>query len=1068
MDIRLQNQSFEASNIINPLLEDGFIGQQETTDDEFDEILAQMGCDDLFHGLDILNSNPINGLSNDLFQSDSISGKLTNDNILFENSFDILNDVSFNEISSTPSSPIADNPIAVNSLNSRQSSLSEPMVLDSMTCNNIPTVKQTLGTTVANQKIQLVRPTIVQQSQQSPLMETQSQTQTAIPVNLTDLLSIIKEQQQQKQQLLMQQKVQQILIQQLKTNTQQLNKPLISVPTNNSSFKTTQSVVPPVTVAMNPTTTLLTTGPLILHQQQQKEVIDKIPIQRLSANTSTVSATIKRETQSPTTTTNDIKPNVKVFNNNNNINTNNNPIVPEKRTAHNAIERRYRSSINDKITELKNMIVGPEAKLNKSAVLRKVIEYIHYLQNTNAKLKQENMQLKLLSANNNSANSPKSQILINSSANSPEFTPPHSDCSSSASSPDQSGLNSSEPNSPLFYSSDGSRMVLCVLVFGILAFNPLGFLMSRTDPSSFNYDDGHGAGRAILNFLSGDENKWWKDVFNGSFVTSFIWFLNFFICYFFLRKALKTHNNNNCQNQQKYSIYIIQANADLKAGKIKSAKKNYILALFNITGNCLPHSLFGKIVAFLWQLFRYWLNMLYVGIWISSKDKQSDETISKLICFINCRLNSIDLVENQGKPSIMGYIHALNALNESFLIPVNSGHQSISYLLAALRFKTQSNLLARYYLHKAAKCSNEETQLFLLKSIGKRFFNKPHMNWNYSFDKSSIFVKTNFIITDALTFVSNKYRRYLIKKCILTLMNPRNGSNKDPYHSDESKPKTESVTIVNVIEELISNSKQYSDEIAFWWSQVIKLAFCWLTNDEEMAKDIKLEVPDSLRNNSLAISLLLSSKLKKYIMNKKPKDTKLIRNLLDRASYELWLSIETDQNSGVGRIHDECHQQVIEAFELLSCNWILSSRVQLWEINCSQIDYNMSRHISGFRRDLSTLRFLVQSIPSAKSKLYFFEGAYRLICGSNPLESQLFFERSLRKRRLNVGSKIICNSSDDNNILSLSDQHDFANALTLIAKYLPHCFSHPGEREGYIREANSIVDRYNKRDNVVL
>jgi sterol regulatory element-binding transcription factor 1 len=755
---------------------------------------------------------------------------------------------------------------------------------------------------------------------------------------------------------------------------------------------------------------------------------------------------------------------MKVFNNNN---TNNSPVVPEKRTAHNAIERRYRSSINDKITELKNMIVGSEAKLNKSAVLRKVIEYIHYLQNTNAKLKQENIQLKLLA--NNNANSPKSQILINTSANSPEFTPPHSECSSSASSPDQSGLNSSEPNSPLFYSSDGSRMVLCVFVLGILAFNPLGFLVSRADPTSFNYNDGHGAGRAILNFFGGDENKWWKDVFNGSFVTSFIWFLNFFICYFFLRKALKTHNNNYCKNQQKYSIYITQANADLIAGKLKSAKNNYILALFNVTGDCLPNSLFGKIVAFLWQLSRYWLNMLYVGIWISSKDNKQSDEISKLICFINCKLNSIDLVENQGKPSIMGYIHALNALNESFLIPVNSGHQSVSYLLAALRFKTQSNLLARYYLHKAAKCSNEETQPFLLKSIGKRFFNKPHMNWNYSFDKSSIFVKTNFIITDALAFVSNKYRRYLIKKCILTLMNPRNGSNKDPYHSDQSKPKPESVTIVNVIEELISNSKQYSDEIAFWWSQVIKLAFCWLTNDEKMAKDIKLEVPDSLKNNSLAISLLLSSKLKKHIINKKPKDTKLIRNLLDRASYELWRSIETDQNSGVGRIHDECHQQVIEAFELLSCSWILSSRVQLWEINCSQTDYNISRHISGFRRDLSTLRFLVQSIPSAKSKLYFYEGAYRLICGSNPLESQLFFERSLRKRRLNVGPKIICNSSDDNNTLSLSDQYDFANALLLSARYLPSdCFSCPAVREGYIREANNIVERYNKRHNVVL
>jgi hypothetical protein len=34
-----------------------------------------------------------------------------------------------------------------------------------------------------------------------------------------------------------------------------------------------------------------------------------------------------------------------------------------KRSAHNAIERRYRTSINDKIVELKNMIVGIDAKV---------------------------------------------------------------------------------------------------------------------------------------------------------------------------------------------------------------------------------------------------------------------------------------------------------------------------------------------------------------------------------------------------------------------------------------------------------------------------------------------------------------------------------------------------------------------------------------------------------------------------------------------------------------------------------------------------------------------------------
>lgn len=64
----------------------------------------------------------------------------------------------------------------------------------------------------------------------------------------------------------------------------------------------------------------------------------------------------------------------------NRINTNTHVTVPKvkevKRSAHNAIERRYRTSINDKIIELKNIVVGVDAKLNKSAILRKTIDYI--------------------------------------------------------------------------------------------------------------------------------------------------------------------------------------------------------------------------------------------------------------------------------------------------------------------------------------------------------------------------------------------------------------------------------------------------------------------------------------------------------------------------------------------------------------------------------------------------------------------------------------------------------------------------------------------------------------------
>ncbi|KAG2233875.1 hypothetical protein INT48_005216 [Thamnidium elegans] len=109
-------------------------------------------------------------------------------------------------------------------------------------------------------------------------------------------------------------------------------------------------------------------------------------------------------------------------------NTQNPPIIRQhKKTAHNAIERRYRNNINDRIAELKNAVpallyakvnktasgskrrnddeeededgeefldgVAVATKLNKATILRKATEYINHLKKTGEDIRRENQAL---------------------------------------------------------------------------------------------------------------------------------------------------------------------------------------------------------------------------------------------------------------------------------------------------------------------------------------------------------------------------------------------------------------------------------------------------------------------------------------------------------------------------------------------------------------------------------------------------------------------------------------------------------------------------------------------------
>lgn len=193
------------------------------------------------------------------------------------------------------------------------------------------------------------------------------------------------------------------------------------------------------------------------------------------------------------------------------------PKVKEvKRSAHNAIERRYRTSINSCIVELKNMVAGVDAKLHKSAILRKAIDHIRYIQNQNNKLKQENMYLKNIMTESKHG----LKDLLTSQQNASVMTPPRSDESNPSESPSHS--DSSNPSSPFCDSgmkddsddscdntsvrgmTSHSRLTLCMFMFAVFIINPFSKLLKA---NSFEKETIGESDSWRRNILSWDEGK---------------------------------------------------------------------------------------------------------------------------------------------------------------------------------------------------------------------------------------------------------------------------------------------------------------------------------------------------------------------------------------------------------------------------------------------------------------------------------------------------------------------------------------------------------------------------------
>lgn len=449
-----------------------------------------------------------------------------------------------------------------------------------------------------------------------------------------------------------------------------------------------------------------------------------------------------------------------------------------KRSTHNAIERRYRTSINDKIVELKTMLVGEGGKLNKSAILKRSIEKIHDLETENYELRLQNERMRELllaqgplTADESSLKTlllqntinPKKRRYTNSIGSGSDYgnaSPPTSDESNPSLSPTHSDTGSMSPlgndeisteidrsakrkknqmdNITSHGMSSISKLTLCAFMFAIITINPLASLLSDSPSGGANvFDETISATRRGILGADVESSNFFQNIwhqFSNSFLALVLNIILLTVCLVKLCYHSDPVMNFRSPTADKYFKQKMIADAEFDQGNASAAFIAYekCLQMFGVT---LPQSWFDLIPMTIWQFLRCCVHRLRFGQWLSRKFGRiirSDETqkdalnsAQELAIILN-RCNQIHLSQNISNGC--GLILTMYAVNMAEVARNIAPLTLIDvYLTAALRCRKNyvyffSWICSRYYFYKA---HNEASLL-----CGQRL--PPKYNWIFN------------------------------------------------------------------------------------------------------------------------------------------------------------------------------------------------------------------------------------------------------------------------------------------------------------------------------------------------
>jgi len=633
---------------------------------------------------------------------------------------------------------------------------------------------------------------------------------------------------------------------------------------------------------------------------------------------------------------------------------------------------------------------------------------------------------------------------------------------------------------------DRTRMTLCMVVFGVLLFNPFKSIIDGADGGQGAYGEYHGSSRTLMSHGEVVE----QTVFDWLLPTLLIWLINgvmvlgvFTGIFVYGEPVLQPHS----EAAVKFWRYRKQADRDLTRGDFAAAAGHFRTCLIAL-GRPLPTSKLDLTASICWNVSRQLLNRVWVGKWLANKAgglkksslKDGKPTDAKLSArdgaMVYHKLHQLQMTGHETGGFFRAVNLALSAVNlaECAGDAISKGTLVEIYTTAALQIKTsfhtRMHFLARYFLSCARHvCATDAESMppsmkWLFHPLGHRFF--VELEWNFKMKGGGLYSITGNT-ADPMAFVSQAFREHLLEKALYSLIIPEsNNSTSIAKPGSQSSDALQYLQLLGECADAADTPKQSNasigasmssitgeDPVAKWWCHVITVAAHWLVGEDEAAErlygsveSIPKQVQDC--DDPIGKAVLLAFKARHSLITETSSQNCISQ--CDKAGSFLKESINLGSS--------QANKLKTQAMQLLVCDWLLMTRTEVWQQhNGNQGDSTTcsSSELQSFQKDMASLKKLAQTEKAAMPRVYLHEATARLMAGANPARTQKLLDRSLR-RRVNANNNK--NGTDESNLVLGEREH--ATALLMACKHLPEdLLSTPGCKENMLTEAARSLEK---------